>query len=109
MKKYLVAWFLLAPMVGWAEPEPEERRLIEEIVVTAQRVEESAQDVPIGLSAFDETKINDQQIIGLTNVQLFAPNFSYTEVQAGGGMISIRGIGRLTSGSTATTTSVQAL
>ncbi|NIV39523.1 MAG: hypothetical protein GWN58_61980, partial [Anaerolineae bacterium] len=39
--------------------------LIEEIIVSAQRVEENAQQVPMSLSAFTDTNIEDRQIIGL--------------------------------------------
>ena len=36
---------------------------VEEVVVTAQRTEESIQDVPIAVSAFTGTMLEDKQII----------------------------------------------
>ena len=68
---------------------------LEEVIVTAQRVSESAQDVPISLSAMTEASIYDRQIIGLTDVQLYVPNVIYSEENFGAPIVSIRGVGRL--------------
>ena len=68
---------------------------IEEVVVTAQRVEESLQDVPIAVSAFTGAMMEDKQIISPSDLQLNAPNVSYTDTNFGGSSFSIRGIGRL--------------
>jgi outer membrane receptor protein involved in Fe transport len=75
----------------------QERPLIEEIIVTAQRVEENAQKVPIALSAFDEMGIEDRQIIGIADLSLFVPNLSYNTNNVGDTHVSIRGVGSLTS------------
>jgi len=64
-------------------------------VVTAQRVEESLQDVPIAVSAFTGAMMEDKQIISPSDLQLNAPNVSYTDTNFGGSSFSIRGIGRL--------------
>ncbi len=48
-----------------AEPTP-----IEEILVTAQRIEENARTVPMSVSAFTESMIEDRQIIGIADLQL---------------------------------------
>ena len=75
--------------------EAAEERLIEEIMVTAQRIEERSQRVPIALSAFDETMIEDRRIIGLDNLQLYVPNLSATTNDLADANFSIRGIGSL--------------
>ena len=73
---------------------------IEEIIVTAQRVEESLQRVPIAASAFTDTMIDDRQIVGLADLQLNVPNLSYRDDPFGRGRFIIRGVGRNAGGNT---------
>lgn len=57
-------------------PKPSEsRRSLEEIVVTAQKREQSIQDVPISISVMSETFIKEQGITDLADALLFTPNF----------------------------------
>ncbi len=69
-----------------------ERFMLEEIIVTAQKVPESLQDVPISMSAVDGQKIADA---GINNLQTLSA--SVPGLQIGTGAISqnifIRGIG----------------
>lgn len=74
------------------------RPLIEEILVTAQRVEEKSQKVPIAVSPFTDAMIDDRQLIGILDVQLFVPNFTATETNVGARVIAVRGVGRLLEG-----------
>ncbi|MDC1308015.1 TonB-dependent receptor [Pseudomonadales bacterium] len=69
--------------------------MIEEVVVTAQRVEESVQDVPIAVSAFSGQMMEDRQILSPSDLQFATPNVSFTATNFGGSSFSIRGIGRL--------------
>lgn len=69
--------------------------LIDEILVTAQRREQSVQDVPIAVSAFSATAMEDRQIVSTSDIQMNAPNVSYTNTNFGGSNLSIRGIGTL--------------
>ena len=75
--------------------EEESSTGIEEVIVTARRTEESLQDVPIAISAFNEEGLEAKQIIGATDLQLNVPNVSFTPTNFGGSSFSIRGIGRL--------------
>jgi len=68
---------------------------IEEVVVTAQRTEQSVQEVPIAVSAFSGEMMEDKQIINPSDLQLASPNVSFTATNFGGSSFSIRGIGRL--------------
>lgn len=68
---------------------------IEEIVVTAQRIEQSIQEVPIAVTAFTGAMLEDQGIINPSDLQMNAPNVSFTATNFGGSSFSIRGIGRL--------------
>ncbi|MCC7268720.1 MAG: TonB-dependent receptor [Caulobacteraceae bacterium] len=67
--------------------------LIEELVVTAEKREQSLQDVPVAITAFSgeqRDKVGINTIQDLTN---FTPGFTY---QSANDRASMRGIGRLT-------------
>ncbi len=68
---------------------------IEEVIVTAQRAEQSIQEVPIAVTALTGTMMEDRQVINPSDLQLNAPNVSFTATNFGGSSFSIRGIGRL--------------
>ena len=80
----------------WAQDSEEP---IEEIIVTAQRVDEDIQDVPIAVTALTDTMIEDQQVITPSDLQLNAPGVTYTATNFGGSSFSIRGVGSLAIGS----------
>jgi iron complex outermembrane receptor protein len=66
---------------------------IEELVVTAEKREQSLQDVPVAISAFTSKQ---RDLVGITTVQdltNFTPGFTY---QSANDRASMRGIGRLT-------------
>ncbi len=69
---------------------------IEEVIVTAQRTEESIQDVPIAVTALTGSMLEDRGIITPSDLQMTAPNVSFTSTNFGGSSFSIRGIGNLT-------------
>lgn len=67
--------------------------MIEELVITAEKREQSLQDVPVAVSAFTSER---RDLIGISSVQditNFTPGLAYS---AGTDRISLRGIGRLT-------------
>ena len=68
---------------------------VEELIVTAQRVAESIQDVPIAVTALTDDMLADRQIINPSDLQLNAPNVSFSATNFGGSNFSIRGIGQL--------------
>jgi len=87
---------LLAP-VGFAvaQSPPEEggfEGLLEEIVVTARKREESALDVPISIVALSGEKIRVADLNRLEELQTYVPNLTVTETGIGTNL-SIRGIG----------------
>jgi iron complex outermembrane receptor protein len=66
---------------------------IEELVVTAEKREQSLQDVPVAISAFTSKQ---RDLVGITTIQdltNFTPGFVY---QSANDRASMRGIGRLT-------------
>lgn len=79
----------------------------DEIVVTAQRQEQSLQDVPIAVSAFNDEDLKSRQLESFQDIQFNIPNFSFTKTQFTDSTISIRGIGALAVGaSTEPSTSI---
>lgn len=79
----------------------------DEIVVTAQRQEQSVQDVPIAVSAFGGEDLASRQLETFQDIQFNIPNFAFSKSQFTTSSISIRGIGALAVGaSTEPSTSV---
>ena len=80
-----------------AQPGPATRAVgtntIEELVVTAEKREQSLQDVPVAISAFTDQK---RELIGINSIQdmtNFTPGLVYNSSTD---RISLRGVGRLT-------------
>ena len=72
-----------------------ESQEIEEILVTAQKRDENARDVPITISAFDEAAIQQHGFTSLTDYAKFVPGLIYNGTGIGersGPDITIRGI-----------------
>ena len=63
---------------GGAAPD-QERRLIEEIVVTAQKKEELVQEVPISITVLSGEFIKDAAIGGVHELVRFTPNVHFAE------------------------------
>ncbi|ALG60976.1 MULTISPECIES: TonB-dependent receptor [Citromicrobium] len=73
--------------------EPQEGG-IGEIVVTARKREESLQDVPVAVSAFDEKLIENRDITSVEKIAAIAPNFNVGRASNGSGaQLTLRGIG----------------
>ena len=75
--------------------------LIEEIIVTSQRTEESLQDVPIAVTALTGEMLEDMQIESGSDLQLVTPSLSFQGADARGGAFNIRGITNLAVSATA--------
>jgi len=93
--KLLASCALLAAMLGSAAhaAEAEASNMIEELVVTAEKREQSLQDVPVAVSAFTDER---RQMVGINSVQdltNFTPGLAYA---TNNDRIAMRGIGRFT-------------
>ncbi len=86
---------LVAPYAVLAAEEEQDSQVIEEVTVTAQRVAESIQDVPIAVTALTGDDIEERQVITPSDLQMNASNVSFTATNFGGSSFSIRGIGNL--------------
>ena len=71
-----------------------EEMAIEEIIVTAQKREQSIQDVPISISAFNEEFLNNAGVDDVLELQFFVPGLTILNNQtAAQTNINIRGVG----------------
>jgi iron complex outermembrane receptor protein len=81
----------LAPLA--LAQEPARTSGLEEIIVTAQKRAESAQDVPIALSVFDSRALQAANIRRIEEIVLRTPNFTMMRVNVGEPQFYIRGVG----------------
>lgn len=91
MKK--LAWSLFCVSIGFTTAAPAQQ--LEEVIVTAQRREESLQDVPVAITAFTAAQLKAQNISEAKDYLMMTPNVSFTEDGEMGQRsvgISIRGI-----------------
>jgi iron complex outermembrane recepter protein len=70
----------------------QERLVLEEIFVTAQKRAQSLQEVPVAVAAIDGQKLSDAGINDLQALTAYVPNFYQTRTPTGN-VIYIRGIG----------------
>ncbi len=63
------------PVLAQTQATSESGQTLEEIVVTAQRVEEKLQNVPVVVTAFTPTEIQDQHIETIQDLGYLVPNF----------------------------------
>ena len=89
----LASSILLGAMTVAGSAFAQTDNMIEELVVTAEKREQSLQDVPVAISAFTSKQ---RDLVGISTVQdltNFTPGFVY---QSSNDRASMRGIGRLT-------------
>jgi len=79
-----------------AEKKAEETKALEAVTVTARRREESAQDVPVAISAFERDELRDLQATGVTDLQGAVPNLNIVQGRGSSNAVNvfIRGIGQ---------------
>ncbi|MEH6542311.1 MAG: TonB-dependent receptor [Porticoccaceae bacterium] len=76
---------------GVASVEAAEPLVLEEIIISAQKREQSLQDVPISVNAVSGQKMSDAGISNLEMLSSYVPNFSMNQTGIAS-VISIRGI-----------------
>ncbi|MDP9199311.1 MAG: TonB-dependent receptor plug domain-containing protein, partial [Pseudomonadota bacterium] len=79
-----------------AAAQESDKPVFEEVIVTAQKREQSIYDVPVAISAFSADMVEKQGITTLTDIGKFVPNLNVTEFSAGHTSSAnpfIRGIG----------------
>lgn len=78
----------------------------EDIVVTAQKREESLQDIPLAISAFTGDQIREDGIASLEDIGSRTPGMVFAAFSAGQPEIAIRGIGTKEDGAAASDSTV---
>jgi outer membrane receptor protein involved in Fe transport len=73
-------------------------QVIEEILVTARKREESLQDVPISVQAFSGEEITQQGIVDIQMLAPYTPSFAYTPAAGASDLYFMRGLGTYGSG-----------
>ncbi len=95
-----IAIFALAslPTQSWAADSGANNLVIEEIIVTARKKEESIQDTPLAVTAITG-QLREGSVRRLEDIQAFAPNLfiNRTPGIASGAAITIRGVASLES------------
>ncbi len=81
--------FLLLCALLAASPMTRGAPHLEEIIVTAEKVEADVQDTPVAMSAMTQTFIQDSAVRDMDDLALFIPSFSRTILD-----LNIRGVGR---------------
>ncbi|MFN7163666.1 MAG: TonB-dependent receptor [Hyphomonas sp.] len=79
--------------IAQEDTAPDESRRLGTVTVTTQKVEQSIQDVPIAVSAFDEEALNKFQLAGGPDLVKSIPNVTFTKGNFTGYNFKIRGIG----------------
>ncbi|MCR9194614.1 MAG: TonB-dependent receptor [Hyphomonas sp.] len=88
-----LALSLAAPTaIAQDQDQDEDARTLSTVVVTTQKRDESIQDVPIAVSAFDPDALERLNIDTGSDLQFNIPNFGSTQGNFSAGGISIRGI-----------------
>jgi len=103
-----VAVVLIAPP-ALAQEGGDDSMVLEEIMVTAQRREESMQDIPVSVSAFSSETIEKAGITAATDYLMMTPNVGFSEDGEGGSRsvnIAIRGVSNITLDGVATANSI---
>ena len=76
-----------------APPPTSPGRGVEEIIVTAQKREQSLQDVPMSLSVIDDDFIAEENVTDLRDLSLYVPNVSVNNTSGTFNDVRIRGFG----------------
>jgi iron complex outermembrane receptor protein len=85
-------WICLVLLPAAALAQEERSGALQEVIVTAQKREQSLQDVSLAVSAIDSSTLTENFVLNLEDVQHLAPSMSFGN-SLGFAKIFIRGIG----------------
>jgi len=97
LSKITLFSLILIPFTVFSAEEEASGGVLEEIVVTARKREESAQSVPIPISALSEAQMEARNITDIQDVERITPNldFEYSSVNNNNTQVFLRGIGQV--------------
>lgn len=93
MQKFMTLTIFVIGVFG-VTANAQERPVIAEIIVTAQKTEESIQDVPISISAISEADLEQSGIKTPTDLQLYVPGLNISAISGQVSYTYIRGSGQ---------------
>jgi iron complex outermembrane receptor protein len=79
------------------EQDPEGNKGLETITVTAQKREQSIQEVPLSVSAFFSDKLANMHVNDIGDLQSSVPNLTVHQGDAQNAVVYIRGVGQIDS------------
>jgi len=88
----MVLTIALSGTAGAQEESADRRSIIEEVIVTAEKREESEMTVPLAVTAFDALKIEKLKIENVNDLALMTPGLEAT-THAHNNMFTMRGVG----------------
>jgi outer membrane receptor protein involved in Fe transport len=89
----VLAGLPIAPLVLAGSPVmAQQAGALEEIIVTAQKREESLQNVPLSIQALGAERLEELQISSFTDYVRFLPSVSFTSTGPGFGLAYFRGV-----------------
>ena len=95
----LIKFFIAGALVLGFQVPAFAQASLEEVIVTAQRTEQSLQDVPIAVTALGSEDLVEKQVVTFSDLQLNVPSLQYGQSgQYADSSISLRGIGALAVG-----------
>ena len=98
MNKLTKLFIASALVMGFQVPAFAQASL-EEVIVTAQRTEQSLQDVPIAVTAIGSEDLVEKQVLTFSDLQLNVPSLQFGQSgQYASSSINLRGIGSLAVG-----------
>lgn len=73
-------------------PAPSDSKVLQEVIVTAQKRSQNIQEVPIAISAIGEEQLASRHISDISDIALVSPGVSFIPSGPGQGQFVIRGI-----------------
>lgn len=90
---FCLPFIALAQNSDGSGQEPISRALVlEEVVVTATRRQESVRDIPASITALSQQQLIDSGALNAGDIARLVPAFDYTEVNAGQAVLAVRGV-----------------
>lgn len=84
---------LLAATGAWAQDNTDAVKALDEIIITAQKQEQSLQEVPISVRALSNEMLERIAADSLDEIVRQVPSLSMTDLSRGGNNVQIRGLG----------------
>ena len=97
LSKITLFSLILIPITAFSAEEEASGGVLEEIIVTDRKREETAQSVPIPISALSEAQMEARNITDIQDIERITPNldFEYSSVNNNNTQVFLRGIGQV--------------